>query len=276
MLQAESLYGALGQERRVFLAVLAQVGSCYLQGNATRARERLESVRPTLGCLPAPLRARVIRADSAISRIEGDLPRALALSYELVQMVRAIDDWGVELSIRLWHVDLLWQAGSLSEAATEVIRVVEQLELRPLRRQWTNVAQGNLIGILSEAGRWEEASGFLRRFLPTMRGLKIYCLDALAHLFWCRGQLDVACRLLGASGAELAQGLSTREGNEHRLTDVVGFALRSSLDVAHFESLLAQGAKATVEELHDLVQVALEDPLIAPRQSLNTPVTPDG
>jgi hypothetical protein len=275
-LKAEAIYQALAQERRVLFAGLAQVGGFYFQGNAGRAREKLESLRPlTRGTLSALLRARFIHFDSCTARLEGDLPRALSLSGDLIDMLGALDDWGAELGFRLWRIDLLWQVGSLEEAATEVIRVVEQLELRPLRRQWTMVALGNLIGILSEAGRWQEASGFLVRFLPTMRNLKRYCWDALAHLFWRRGQIEIAAQLLGLAEARAARGLSYREANEHRLVTQVLPALQSALGTVRFEALLAAGAESSVEALHDLMARALADPLLAPLDGLVTGPTFD-
>jgi hypothetical protein len=226
--------------------------------------------------LPALLRARFIFQDSAAARLEGDLPRALSLSGDLMEMLRQLGDWGAELHYRLWHLDLLWQAGSLAEAAIQVIRVVEQLELQPLRRQWTTVAHNNLIGILSEAGRWQEASGYLLRFLPTMRSLQVYCWDALAHLFWRRGQFDASARILGAAQAKVEQGLSSREGNEHRLIDQVQQALRSMLGTVHFEALLAAGAQSTEDELHHLMVLALADPLRPPQDGLVTGPSPAG
>jgi hypothetical protein len=275
VLQAEAIYGSLGQDRRVFGAGLSQVGGYYLQGNAIRAREKLESLRPLLrGQLTAPFRARFIHADSCTARLEGDLPRALSLSGDLIAMLADLEDWGAKLKCRLLRVDLLWQADSLAEAATEVIRVVEELELRPLRREWTNVAQANLIGILSEAGRWQEASDYLLRFLPTMRSLKIYGWDALAHLFWRRRQFEVSARILGAAESELAQDMSSREGNEHRLIDQVLPALRSSLGDVRFEALLAAGAKSTSDELHNLMLVALADPMLPPQDGLVTGPSP--
>jgi hypothetical protein len=191
-------------------------------------------------------------------------------------MLRNLDDWGAELWYRLWRVDLLWQAGSLVEAATEVIRIVEQLELQPLRRQSTHIAHNNLIGILSEAGRWQEASGFLIRFLPTMRSLKIYGWDALAHLFWRRGQFEIAAQLLGAAEAKSAEGLSGREGNEIRLVGEVRTALRSRLGAVRFEALLAAGAEAPDEALHNLMVVALADPLLPSQEVVAIRSTPGG
>jgi predicted ATPase len=270
-LKAESIYRALAQERRVFFAGLAQVGGFYFQGDAVRAREKIESLRPlTRAPLAAPLRARFIHFDSCTARLEGDLPRALSLSGDLIDMLGTLDDWGAELGHRLWRIDLLWQVGSLAEAATEVIRVVGQLEWRPLRRQWTMVALGNLIGILSEAGRWHEASGLLVRFLPTMRSLKRYCWDALAHLYWRRGQIEIAAQLLGLAEARAAKGLSYREANEHRLVAQVLPALKSALGTVRFEALLAAGAESSVEALHDLMARALADSLLAPPDGLVT------
>jgi hypothetical protein len=274
-LQAEAVYRNLGQERRVLFAGLSRAVGYYIQGNASQAREKLESLRPlNQGSLPALLRARFIHVDSCTSRLEGDLDRALSLSGELIDMLVYLDDWGAELWYRLWRIDLLWQAGSMAEAATEVIRLAEQLELRPLRRQWTNIAHNNLIGILSEAGRWHEASGFLMRFLPTMRSLRVYGWDVLAHLFWRRGQIEIAAQLLGAAEAKAAAGLSAREGNEHRLVGEVGPALRSKLGDVYFQTLLAAGAESTEEALHNLMEVALADPLRPSRQVLATRSTP--
>jgi hypothetical protein len=273
--QAEALYRDLGKERRVLFAGLSRATGYYICGNASRAREKLESLRPlNQGSLPALLRARFIHVDSSTARLEGDLPRALWLSGELIDMLGYLDDWGAELWYRLWRVDLLWQAGSLAEAATEVIQLAEQLELRPLRRQWTNITHNNLIGILSEAGRWQEASGFLMRFLPTMRSLKIYGWDTLAHLFWRRGQFEIAAQLLGAAEAKAAEGLLNREGNEHRLVGEVKTALRSKLSAVRIDALLAAGAEFPEEALHDLMVVALADPLLPPQERLATRSTP--
>jgi predicted ATPase len=274
-LQAEAIYRDLGQERRVFYASLSRAGGYYIQGNAGRAREKLESLRPlNQGSLPALLRARFIHGDSCTARLEGDLPRALSLSAELIDMLVYLDDWGAELWYSLWRVDLLWQVGSLAQAATEVIRIVGQLESRPLRRQWTHIAYHNLIGVLSEAGRWQEASGFLMRFLPTMRGLKIYGWDSLAHLFWRRGQIEIAAQLLGAAEARVAEGFSNREGNEIRLVGEVGTALRSKLGAVRLEALLAAGAESPEEALHDLMVLALADPLLPSEEGRATRSTP--
>jgi hypothetical protein len=54
----------------------------------------------------------------------------------------------------------------------------------------------------------------------------------------------------------------------------VGPALRSKLGDVYFQTLLAAGAESTEEALHNLMEVALADPLRPSRQVLATRSTP--
>ena len=64
--------------------------------------------------------------------------------------------------------------------------------MRSRRRRRHGDLFANLIGILSESGRIDEASAVAREALPILRRTKYTYVEEWVYLFWRRGQDDVA------------------------------------------------------------------------------------
>ena len=260
--RAARLYQSLGQTRRVYFCLLLVARHEIELNNDEAASEAIEHarrlVRPEW---PARLRVRLVRLDSYTARRAGRLSEALQLFREVVRVCVQAGDWGPEIGARNVLADLLWEIGPIEEAAREVCGLAEQLRARPASFTDTALVFSNVVGILSEMDRVEEASRAARESLPFMRRAKQYFLDVFVHLLWRRGQFEAATLVLGASEAVIADNQAPRQPNEQRLIAKARPALQSALSDEVFASGLAAGAALSEAELHALISGALAQPL---------------
>ena len=112
------------------------------------------------------------------------------------------------------------------------------------QRQFTAGFQlmSSVVGILSEAGRIDEASAIGLEAVPLMRRARMTYLDRWPYLFWRRGQAEVAALLLGAFDARRARTGDRLYPNEKRLTTQAGTGLATVLDPTALARALAAGA----------------------------------
>ena len=143
--------------------------------------------------------------------------------------------------------------------------LAEQLRARPASDTDTALVFSNVVGILSEMDRVEEASTAARESLPVMRRAKQYFLDVFVHLLWRREQFESAALLLGASEAVNADHQAPRQPNERRLIAQARLGLGAALTPDAFARLLTEGAALGEVELHAVVADALSQPLAIPR-----------
>ena len=156
--------------------------------------------------------------------------------------------------------NLLWKTGPIEEAAREACQLTEELRARPATDSDMAVSYANALGILSEAGRIDEASAVACEALPIMRRAHAYYVEEWAYLFWRRLQFDTATLLLGASEAEQIRAAVPLQVNEQRLIAEARTALEGKLQPDAFASKLAAGAALGEGELFALISEALAHP----------------
>ena len=256
--RAVQLYQTLAQARRVYFCLLLVARHQIELNNDEAASEAIEQARCLLQAeWPARLRVRLVRLDSYAARRAGRLPEALRLFREVARVCVQAGDWGPEISARNVLADLLWEIGPIEEAAREVCSLADQLRARPTSDTDTALVFCNVVGILSEMGRIEEASSAARESLPCMRRAKQYFLDVFVYLFYRREQFDPAALLLGASEAAISNNQAPRQPNEQRLIDLARPALIAALTPEAFARHLVEGAALGEVELHAVVAEAL-------------------
>jgi hypothetical protein len=121
------------------------------------------------------------------------------------------------------------------------------------------VTFANLIGILSELGRIDEASAAARDALPVMRRSQTYFPEEWVHLFWRRGQFETAVRLLGHCDAEVHRTGVPIQINEARLIAQARAALEARLPSGSFATAHAAGAALSKAEVLALISAAIEN-----------------
>ena len=264
--RAVRLYQSLGQTRRVYFCLLLVARHQIELNDDEAASEAIERARRLLRPeWPARLRVRLVRLDSYAARRAGRMLEALQLFREVARVCVQAGDWGPEIGARNVLADLLWEIGPIEEAAREVCSLAEQLRARPASDTDTALVFSNVVGILSEMDRVEEASTAARESLPVMRRAKQYFLDVFVHLLWRREQFESAALLLGASEAVNADHQAPRQPNERRLIGQARLGLGAALTPDAFARLLAEGAALGEVELHAVVADALSQPLAIPR-----------
>jgi len=118
----------------------------------------------------------------------------------------------------------------------------------------------NVVGILSELGRIDEASAAAGHALPLMRRARDYYVEEWAYLFWRRGQIETATLLLGASDAQRARLEVPLQENERRLMAQLRPALEAQVQPDAFARGLTAGAALGEAELLALITEALMSP----------------
>ena len=259
--RAYSLYQALGQPRRVFSSLIQLSRHRYRQHLDAAAQMCLDEARNLIQPdWPAEFRIHLLREDARVARRTGRFDEALALYRDVVRATAAIGDWRLELLSRVHLVDLLWQVCSIDEAAREACKLADELRARPVAYRHMAMAFGNVVGILSEMGRIDEASAMAREALPLRRARDDF-VEVWAYLFCRRGQIDMAALLLGKSDMERARADEALQDNERRLIAEVRAAVETKLHPHALARSLAAGAALGEGELLALVSEALAQPL---------------
>jgi tetratricopeptide (TPR) repeat protein len=259
--RARSLYQTLGQPRRVFSSLtqlaqhqMAQQHHAAAQRAANDARSLIQSD------WPAMLRIRLLRLDGHLARSAGRFSEARALYEEGVRLSAATRDWVLEMWARETLANLFWQIGPVEDALREARSLVEELRDRPLTALDMAGPFGLAMGILSEQGRIDEASAVGSEGLRVMQRTQWHQIELWAYLFWRRGQLEAAARLLGASDAIVLRTGVPRQPNEQRLTAAARAGLETTLGTGAFASSLAAGAALGEGEQFALISEALAQP----------------
>ena len=123
-----------------------------------------------------------------------------------------------------------------------------------------DIVFANLIGILSELSRIDQASAAARDALPIMRRTRTYYVETWVYFFWRRGHVDTAALLLGASDAEEARRGAPLQPNERRLIAAARAGLEAALSPSKFASTLAAAAALGAGALPLLIAEALAQP----------------
>ncbi len=255
--RAASLYQALGQPRRVFSSLIQLSRHRGLQRDLAAASVALDQARSLIRSdWPAEFHIRLLRSDGIVARERGRVAEAIAFYRDTVRISASTGDWRLEAMARNHLVDLLWQVAPIEEAAREAYALAEALRVKPAAYNDMDILFANLLGILSEMGRIDEASAVAGEVLPLMRRTQRYFVEEWVYLFWRRGQLDVATRLLGATDAAVRSDHPLQR-NEERLIAEARAALERALPPDVFTSGLAAGAALNHGELLALITDAL-------------------
>jgi predicted ATPase/DNA-binding winged helix-turn-helix (wHTH) protein len=260
--RAQYLYRELGLPRRVYSSLIQLTYHRVALEQFEAAKAAADEARNLLDPnWPAMLRVRLLRIDALIACNTGQLERALALHQQVLRVSISTGDWLLEVMALADLADLLWQVGALEEAARQANAITQRARDRPL----TAVDMVGLfalsMGILSELGRIDEASAVALEALPVMRRAQWYYLEGWTYLYWRRGQIDVAARLLGACDARRARLGVPLQPNEKRLIAELRSSLQSKLDSHALASFLAAGAVLDERELLALICEELPAPV---------------
>jgi tetratricopeptide (TPR) repeat protein len=252
--RARHLYQALGEPRRVFSTLIRLSQRCGHQRHLAAAQAALDEARGLIRPnWPTEFRILLLRTQGWSSLDAGRPAEALQLFRDRVRACVALGDWRLEVMARTDLAYLLWQIGAIEEGANEARQLAEELSVKPAAFAEMAIHFANLMGILSEMGRIEEASAVAVKALPIMRQARVFYIDEWAYLFWRRGEIDVATQLLGASDAHEIRADAPRYQVEQRLLDEARAALKADQRPESFASRLAAGAALSEGELFALI-----------------------
>ncbi len=259
--RALSLYRTLGQPRRVFSSLIRLALIRSAQHDHAAAQVALDEARALVRPdWPAEFRVLLLRIDGRLALAAGRLTEALALFRDVVRVSASTGDWRLEVIARNNLAYVLWQMGPIEEAACEACKLAEELRARPAGHEDMAILFANVVGILSEMGRIDEASTAAAEALPLMRRARRYYVEEWAYLFWRRGQIDTATLLIGASDAEQIRDEAPLQECERRLIAEARAAL-AQLQPGALARGLAAGAALGERELLALISEALAQPL---------------
>ena len=263
--RAHALYKKLGRPRPMFSSLIRlatyRMGEDDVEGAQAALREARALIQPDW---PAEFHIHLLRRANSIVRKEGRLAEALTNQREEVRLAASTGDWRLEVMARDNLVDVLWQIGPLEDAAREARRLADQLRRRPSALADMDVMFANFFGILSEIGRIDEATDVAREGLPLMRRTGNYFLEEWAHLFWRRGQHDVAAAILGAAEASNLRSGTRLQVNERRLSEQARNGVAAALSAEAIERNRAIGAALDDERLLALLAESLDVALRQP------------
>jgi predicted ATPase len=259
--RARSLYQALGLPRRIFSSLIQLARHRNALGDDAAAQAALDEaqalIRPDW---PAEFRIFLLRIGGHIALSTRRLDEALTFVRDSVRVSAATGDWRLEVMARHNLANVLWTAGPIEEAAREVCKLAEEVRTRPAANSDMAVLNANLVGILSEAGRIDDASAAASLALPIMHRAHALYLEEWIYLFWRRGQIDTAAILLGALDAAQVRTAVPLQVNEQRLMAEARPAIERALHAEALARSLAAGAALGEAELFALIAEALAQP----------------
>ena len=256
--RAVALYRQLGQPRRVFSTLIHLSRCLSAQGDDAAAQTALDEARGLMQHdWPAEFQGRLLRRDARFARAAGRFTEALVLYREDVRVSASTGDWRLEVISRNNLTDLLWEVGTLDEAVGVAHQLAEELRARPTADADMASLLSNLMGILSEMGRIDEASATAGEALPIARRSREWFVEQWLYLFWRRGQVDIAARLLGMLDVQCARNSVVLQPNEERLIGQARAALERQLGPQAFALSLGIGAAMGEPEMARLISVAL-------------------
>jgi hypothetical protein len=256
--RALSMYRTMGLPRRVFSCLIHLTRHHVAMHDAAAAQAAADEARRMLQPdWPAEFPILLLRVDGSLAGLAGRGAETVALCREAARSSATTGDWRLEVIARNNLVNALWQVGPIDDAVAEASRLADELRVRPAADPDIAVLFANLIGILSETGRIDEALAAAREALPAMRRARYLYIEEWVYLFWRLGLHESAALLLGASDAERARFGTPHQENERRLIGAARAALQAQLPPAAFASTLASGAGFDVAKCLAVIDEAL-------------------
>lgn len=155
--------------------------------------------------------------------------------------------------------EVSWQCGDLDAAATAYRDVVAmRRSSQGTRKASLGWNLANLVGVLTEQGKLDEALAAAREAMPLLRNAdRVFIfMDHFALRTALTGALGKAAMLGGYADRVHAAKKLVREPNEARAYGRLHALLRERIDLAKLEQLIAKGASMTDEEA---CRLAVED-----------------
>ncbi len=262
--RAHAMYRSLGKPRRMFSSLMRLVSYRQSLRQHTAALAALAEARTLIQpSWPTEFHIHMLRRESSLARGERRFGDAQALLRAEIKLSETTGDWRLQVIARNNLIDLLWQVGPIEQAAAEAQRLGEELRTRPAAISDTDVLYANLMGILSEMGRVDDASRAARDALPFMRRSHNYFLEEWIYLFWRRGQLEVAALLLGTLDAAAARIGMPLQSNERRLIATARKGIEGAMAPETLAQYRATGASIDADRLSGLLSEALAEPFSA-------------
>jgi tetratricopeptide (TPR) repeat protein len=253
------MYRAVKQPRRIFSSLIQLTSHRIAQQDNVAAQESVNEARSLLRPdWPAEFLILLLRVDASIAEQTGRQEDATAMRREAVRVSVSSGDWRHEVIDRSNLVDSLWRTGPIEAAADEISRLAAEIRARPAPDSDMASLYANLIGVLSEMGRIDEATAAAREAIPVMRRSRYTYLEEWVYLFWRRGQLDTAALLLGACDEERRRFGTPHQENERRLVAAVRAGLETQLRPAVLASAMAAGAALDERDWLLVITAALE------------------
>ena len=257
-IRAQELYVELGKPRRAFGALMRSAHHRVALNDFAGAQAAIDEGRAQLQPdWPPEFRIMHLRIEGYIAQGVGRSSEAVALYRKCAAASAASGDWRLEVMARSNTADLLWQLGRLEEAATEATRVADEIRKRPAADADSANLFANLLGILSEMRRVDDAMTVAREALEYMRRAGEYFCEEWAYLFFRRGRLEDAAQLTGAADAVQERTGVLPQQNERRLMQQVRSALQAQLAPDALAHHLADGAALGRQELYERISRAL-------------------
>ena len=191
---------------------------------------------------PDTLRVRLMRLDARLAIDAGRPTEALATQREVARISARTGDWLLEVMARWGLSSLLWQTGSLPEAAAEMSSLVEALRGQPVNCRDAADIFTMWLTILAETDRLDEALRQAGEALQLMRRGWWGEVDDWVYLLWRAGRMDAAARLLGALDARRARVGISAMASPVGLLEAAREGVRSALSDADFARETAAGA----------------------------------
>ncbi len=259
--QAYALYRSLGKPRRMFSSLMRLTSYRQSLRQHTAALAALAEARTLIQpSWPTEFHIHMLRRESSLARGERRYADAQALLRAEVKLSETTGDWRLQVIARNNLIDLLWQVGPIEQAAVEAQQLGEELRTRPAAISDTDVLYANLMGILSEMGRVDDASRAARDALPFMRRSHNYYLEEWIYLFWRRGQLELAALLLGALDAKAARTGMPPQSNERRLIATARKGIEDAMEPETLTQYRSTGASIDADRLSGVLAEALAQP----------------
>ncbi len=255
--RARTLYAAQGQPRRVFSSLI-QLARHLRGSDPVEAQAITEEARRLLAPdWPLEFRIHLHRNLGFAANMAGRADEALVQFSEAVRLSAATGDRRLQAIDRSNLVDLLWNTGPMELACEEGCRLAEELRAQPAADADMAVLFANLLGILSEMGRLDEAAAVGTEVLPMLRRVGILYVEEWAYFYWRRGQPAIAAQLVGASDAEIAISRTQLQPNEQRLIAEARAALATHFSDETLAGHLAAGGAMNNAQLLALITAGL-------------------
>jgi len=247
--RAAGLYRTCGHAEGLLRTQVLHGHMLALHGRLDEAERALAEVTPADESAIAPrLLAEYFDATSVLTLMRGDAARAREFTEKSLAICRRIDAERLALILTTNLADLTWMAGDLDRAEAALREAVAMARAMPFSGEHAlSTAENNLLGVLVEKGRIDEALSLARGAYTMISEQQTawMIMDHLALRAALARKLDNAAKLAGFGDAGYARNKVPRQTNEVRARARLGELLEQRYSAAELAVLLAAGAALT-------------------------------